>query len=71
MFKLLGTATLFLVIGVVAALFGFGIVSEGELLGAKLLSAFFLWMAAGAFWWARMTRTLSYETPDGFIERKP
>lgn len=62
MFQLLSTATLFLIIGVVAGLFGFGIVSEDAPLGAKLLSAFFLCAAAGAFWWARMTRT-RFDTP--------
>ena len=71
MFQLLGTATVFLVLGIVAGLFGFGIISEDAPFGAKVLSAVSLWVAAGTFWSARVRSTRFYETPDRSLEQKP
>jgi uncharacterized membrane protein YtjA (UPF0391 family) len=47
----------FLVICVIAGLFGFGAVSDEASLAAKLCSAFFLLLALASFVWAWMARS--------------
>jgi uncharacterized membrane protein YtjA (UPF0391 family) len=51
-----GAGIVFLVIAIVAALFGFGGVSE-DALAAKLCAVFFLLAAAAAFGWGWMNRS--------------
>ena len=52
-----GAGIVVLVIAIVAALFGFGIVSEDDPLAAKLCAVFFLLAAAAAFGWGWMNRS--------------
>lgn len=47
----------FLAIAVVAALFGFGVVSATAPLAAKVFSGFFLLAAVAAFGWVWMNRS--------------
>jgi uncharacterized membrane protein YtjA (UPF0391 family) len=56
-----GAGLVFLVIAVVAALFGFGVVSDDDPLLAKACAAFFLLAALAAFGWAWLNRS----RPDG------
>lgn len=51
-----GVGVVFIAIAVVAALFGFGIISEAAPLSAKMFAAFFLLSAAAAFGWVWMNR---------------
>jgi uncharacterized membrane protein YfcA len=46
----------FVAIGVITALFGFGVISDEAPLAPKLFSGFFLCAAAASFWWGWMTR---------------
>jgi uncharacterized membrane protein YtjA (UPF0391 family) len=52
-----GAGTVFLVIALVAALFGFGVVSDDDPLAAKLCAGFFLLAAVAAFGWGWMNRS--------------
>jgi hypothetical protein len=60
---MVGVGVVFLVIGVVAALFGFGIVSDDDPLMAKMCAVFFLLAAAAAFGWAWMNRSRTVVSP--------
>jgi hypothetical protein len=53
--QMYGVGVVFLVIAI--ALFGFGFVSDGEPLMAKVCAVFFLLAAVAAFGWARMNRS--------------
>lgn len=61
--QLVGAGVMFLVIGGVAALFGFGIVSDDDPLLAKMCAVFFLLAAAAAFGWAWMNRSRTVVGP--------
>ena len=51
-----GAGVVFLAIALVAALFGFGVVSDDDPLAAKLCAAFFFLVAVAAFGWAWLNR---------------
>lgn len=55
--QMFGVGTVFLVIAIVAALFGFGVVSDDDPLVAKLGAGFFLLAALAAFGWGWMNRS--------------
>jgi uncharacterized membrane protein YtjA (UPF0391 family) len=55
-FRMFGAALVFLIIAIVAALFGFGVVSDDAPLVTKMIAGFFLLLAGAAFWWARLAR---------------
>lgn len=57
MFQMYGVGLAFLVIAVVAALFGFGVLSDDEPLAAKVGAGFFLFAAVAAFGWAWLNRS--------------
>ena len=60
--QMFGAGIVFLVIAIVAALFGFGGVSEDSL-AAKLCAIFFLLAAAAAFGWGWMNRSRKVVRP--------
>jgi hypothetical protein len=62
-FPLVGVGAACLVAAVVAALFGFGAVSDDSPLLGKLTSAFFLLLALASFWWAWMGRAVRTGIP--------
>jgi hypothetical protein len=55
--QMCGAGVVFLVIAVVAALFGFGVVSDDDPLAAKLCAGFFLFASIAAFGWAWVNRS--------------
>ena len=55
-FRTFGAGAAFLTVAVVAALFGFGVVSDDAPLAAKLCAGFFLLAAVAAFGWGWMNR---------------
>lgn len=55
-FQMYGFGLAFLAVAVVAALFGFGAISDDFPLMGKMCAAFFLLAAAAAFGWARLNR---------------
>jgi len=57
LFQMYGAGVVFLLIAVVAALFGFGVVSDDDPLMAKMCAVFFLLAAFAAFGWAWMNRS--------------
>lgn len=57
MLQMYGAGLVFLVIAVVAALFGFGVVSDDSPLVAKACAGFFLFAAVAAFGWAWLNRS--------------
>ena len=58
--QLCGVGAVFLAIAIVAALFGFGVVSDDNPLGAKLCTVFFLISAVATFGWAWMNRSRQF-----------
>ena len=57
MLQMYGVGTALLVIAVVAALFGFGVVSDDDPLAAKVCAVFFLLASVAVFGWAWMNRS--------------
>ena len=55
--QMYGVGLAFLVTAVVAALFGFGVVSDDDPLAAKVCAGFFLFAAVAAFGWAWLNRS--------------
>ena len=56
-FRTFGAGAAFLLVAAVAALFGFGVVSDDAPLAAKLCAGFFLFAAIAAFGWGWMNRS--------------
>lgn len=63
MLQMYGVGLVFLVIAVVAALLGFGVVSDDDPLVAKVCAVFFLFAAAAAFGWAWLNRSQAGTSP--------
>ena len=63
MLQMYGAGLAFLVIAVVAALFGFGVVSDDDPLAAKVCAGFFLFAAVAAFGWAWLNRSQTGTRP--------
>jgi uncharacterized membrane protein YtjA (UPF0391 family) len=57
MLQMYGVGVAFLVMAIVAALFGFGVVSDDSPLAAKVCAVFFLLASVAAFGWAWMNRS--------------
>ena len=57
MLQMYGVGLAFLVMAIIAALFGFGVVSEDDSLAAKVCAVFFLLASVAAFGWAWMNRS--------------
>jgi uncharacterized membrane protein YtjA (UPF0391 family) len=57
MLQMYGVGVAFLVMAIVAALFGFGVVSDDDPLAAKVCAVFFLLASVAAFGWAWMNRS--------------
>jgi hypothetical protein len=62
-FRTFGAGTVFLIVAIVAALFGFGVVSDDDPLVAKLCAVFFLLAAIAAFGWGWMNRAQKVDSP--------
>ena len=57
MLQTFGAGFVFLTLAIIAALFGFGVVSDDDPLAAKLCAGFFLLTAIAAFGWAWLNRS--------------
>lgn len=57
MLQMYGVGMAFLGIALVAAMFGFGVVSDDDPLAARVCAAFFLLASMAAFGWAWMNRS--------------
>ena len=66
-----GVGLVFLVIAVVAALFGFGVLSDDNPLVAKVGAVFFLFAAVAAFGWAWMNRSRTVVRPARRFSARP
>lgn len=68
MLQMYGVGLAFLVIAVVAGLFGFGVVSDDEPIAARVCAVFFLLAAGAAFGWAWLNRSRNVV---GRVPRRP